>query len=257
MWDERSGIADVARTAGRDAVKAVTGAGSKPAANRKELLRQTVLDAAAELFAERGLAGTSFQDIADALGVGRTAIYYYFKSKEEVLASLVEEITVFSDQQSTALAARTDQDAAQLLRGMVGNHVTLLLTHATQFRVIDRTENELPSDVRTVHDRSKRALLDNFTNLIVKGIEQGVFRPVEPRIAAFSLIGMCNWTTWWFKPDGRKSVHEVADILADLAVNGLLRPDARRTKAEEAADLFRLLREDLDYLEILYNRSRS
>lgn len=230
--------------------------GAAKTTNRKELLRQTVLDAAARLFAERGFAGTSFQDIADTLGVGRTAIYYYFKSKEEVLASLVEEITVLSDQQSAALASRTDDDPAEVLRAMVRGHVERLLTHAIQFRVVDRTESELPPDIRAIHDRSKRAVLEHFTSQIARGIDKGVFRQVDARVAAFAMIGMCSWTTWWFKEGGRKTAREVADILADLAVHGLLRPDARRTKSEEVGHLFRLLREDLDYLEILYNRTR-
>ncbi|MFZ0838044.1 MAG: TetR family transcriptional regulator, partial [Xanthobacteraceae bacterium] len=75
---------------------------------KKEALRQAVLEAAAKLFAERGFGGTNLQDIADALGISRPALYYYFKSKDEILASLVEEVTVFSGHQATELAAKAD-----------------------------------------------------------------------------------------------------------------------------------------------------
>lgn len=231
---------------GRTSAKAETG--------RKALLRQSVLDAAAKLFAERGFAGTSFQDIADALNVGRTALYYYFKSKEEILASLVEEVTVVSDRQSAMLSARTDDDPVEVLRSMVSGHVELLLSHALHFRVVDRTEVELPPDLRAVHERSKRAVLDHFTTQIARGIQQGVFRPVDARVAAFALIGMCSWTTWWFHDGGRKTAREVAGILADLAVHGLLRTDDQRKAVSDPGNLFRQLHENLDCLELLYKR---
>ncbi|MGQ9367029.1 TetR/AcrR family transcriptional regulator [Azospirillum sp. ST 5-10] len=232
-------------------------ASGKAGSSRKALLRQSVLDAAATLFAERGFAGTSFQDIADALNVGRTALYYYFKSKEEVLASLVEEVTVVSDRQSAMLAARTDDDPAEVLRSMVRGHVELLLSHALQFRVVDRTEVELPPDLRAVHDRSKRAVLTHFTGQIARGVEKGVFRQVDAQVAAFAIIGMCSWTTWWFHEGGRKTAREVAEILADLAVHGLSRAEAPPGTGRDPGDVFRAMRENLDYLELAYNQGRK
>src|SRR5215475_1621084 len=91
--------------------------------SKKAALRRTVLEAAARLFAQRGFGGTNLQDIADALGISRPALYYYFKSKEEILASLVEEVTVFSGHQATALAARADFNPSETLRQMTFNHV--------------------------------------------------------------------------------------------------------------------------------------
>ena len=70
--------------------------------SKKQALRRTVLEAAAELFAHRGFGGTNLQDIADALELSRPALYYYFKSKEEMLSSLLEEVTVFSGRQATS-----------------------------------------------------------------------------------------------------------------------------------------------------------
>ena len=114
---------------------------------KKEALRQTVLEAAAKLFAERGFGGTNLQDIADALGISRPALYYYFKSKDEILASLVEEVTVFSGHQATELAAKADFNPSETLRQMTFNHVKRMLAHTVEFRVVDRTENDLPAAI--------------------------------------------------------------------------------------------------------------
>ena len=53
-----------------------------------EVLRKAILDAASKLFIERGLGGTSMQDIAEALGLTRTAVYYYYRNKEAILEGL-------------------------------------------------------------------------------------------------------------------------------------------------------------------------
>ena len=87
--------------------------------------------------------------------------------------------------------------------------------------------------------------------VIEKGVRDGQFRMVDPHIAAVSLIGMCNWSAWWYKPDGRLSRAEVAAIMADMAVRSLLRDEARRTRSPDVSESLRLLREDLAYLEKL------
>ena len=60
---------------------------------RRELVEAQIYEQATRLFAERGFAGTSLQDIADAMGMTRPALYYYVKNKDQLLARLVTEIT--------------------------------------------------------------------------------------------------------------------------------------------------------------------
>jgi AcrR family transcriptional regulator len=228
---------------------------SKPSATgKKELLRKTLLDAAAELFAERGFAGTNLQDIADALGTSRPLIYYYFPNKEEILASLVQEVTVFSQQQTTLIAASTDANPGETLRLMTASHAKSLLDHAVAFRVVDRSEADLPGATRKVHDTAKRAVLENFSSVIARGAQIGHFRPLDPRLSAFAILGMCNWIAWWFKPSGRLSPQQVADGIADLAVHSVQREDARRPKTSAIGDALQILREDIDHLELVMKR---
>lgn len=60
-------------------------------AAQAERTRQAVLDTARRLFAERGYAGASLQDIAEAMGVGKANVYYYFRTKAAILDALLEE----------------------------------------------------------------------------------------------------------------------------------------------------------------------
>ena len=214
--------------------------------SKKEALRRTVLEAAAKLFAQRGFGGTNLQDIADSLGISRPALYYYFKSKDDILASLVEEVTVFSVHQATELASKADFNPSETLRQMVFNHAKWLLEHPIEFRVVDRTENDLPAVTRRTHDKAKRALLDNFTRTL--GTRYGSH-------TAFSIIGMCSWTAWWFMPHGRVPLEEVAKSIADFAVAGLRRSDNVLPREFGAEEALRRVKDDLAHLERLIRRS--
>jgi AcrR family transcriptional regulator len=223
--------------------------------SKKEVLRRTALEAAAKLFAQRGFGGTNLQDIADALGISRPALYYYFKSKEDILASLVEEVTVFSGHQATELASKADFNPSETLRQMVFSHAKWLLEHPVEFRVVDRTENDLPAATRRTHDKAKRTLLDNFSRTIARGVELGHFRPVDATVMAFSIIGMCSWTAWWFVPEGRVPLAEVAKSIADFAVNGLRQSDNVLPREFGTEEALRRVKDDLAHLERLIGRA--
>ena len=222
--------------------------------SKGQAIRQAVLETAARLFAERGFGGTNLQDIAAELGISRPALYYYFNSKEDILASMVEEITVFSGKRATELVAKTDTNPSELLRQLVENHARWLLDHSIEFKMIDRSENDLPAAVRKTNDRSKRLVLDNFTRIIERGIEIGHFRPIDPQVTAFAIIGMCAWTAWWFRADGRMSSAEVAQLIADLAVHAVRHGAGVQTKSIEIADAVQNLRDDLALLDHMIAR---
>ena len=69
--------------------------------------RQRILDVALQLFAERGYAGTSIRDLAEALDITKAAVYYHFSAKEQIAAALLEPFVRDLD----AVAAETEAAA--------------------------------------------------------------------------------------------------------------------------------------------------
>ncbi|CAM3785119.1 HTH tetR-type domain-containing protein [Bordetella sputigena] len=223
---------------------------SNKANSKGDALRNAILDAAAKLFIEKGTAGTSMQDIAETLGLSRTAVYYYFKNKQAIQRSLTEEVLSAARSQTGETVSRDDLDAVTALKELVTHHAELILSRPAEFRVADRTEAEMTPKQRASVQNARRNVLENFSSVIERGIRDGQFRMVDPHVAAFSLIGMCNWAAWWYKPNGRMSREEVAATMTEIAVNGLLRDEARRSRSPaDVRESLRLVREDLDYLE--------
>lgn len=227
----------------------------KPPKTRKTAaLREDCLAAAARLFARKGYAGTKLQDIADEVGISRTAFYYYFSSKEELLGALTDEITVTVQRQSEATEERGDLSAPEMLRTAVQDYARWLLDHPIEFRMVDRLESDFPPELGAAHHAAKRRLLASFARIIERGRASGHFRTAEPRMAAFAIIGMCNWGAWWFKPGGAKTSAEVAAIMARFAL-GIVDVDeaaaSGRSQADRIGDAVGALKSDLARLEEL------
>ncbi len=219
--------------------------------NRSNFQCTEILKASAALFAEKGYGGTKLHEIAAAVGLTRTAFYYYFESKEQVLTALVEEITFTLQRRTAGIAERQDITAPDMLRTVVTEYANWILNHPIEFRFVSRTEFELPPAMAAAHDRAKRQLLDSFISIIEQGTRNGYFKVPDARVASLSIIGMCNWGAWWFQPSGALNAADVAEMFVDSAML-LVRAEPRsRSKGERIQQEIRSLRESVLALERL------
>ena len=219
-----------------------------PKSSRRELLQESILEAASTLFIQRGFQGTSMGDIAEAMGVTRTAIYYYFRNKEAILRELTTEITGMAGKQA-AQVDDTNSDPMEALRQLVLQHARLILGHPLQFRVVERNEENLSPTLRKEAEASRRLVLSRFQAVIEAGMQAGQFRIVDPKIAAFAILGMCNWSAWWFSASGKVPLEDVAQMLATFALQSVVRGEERRSRENSVDESLRQLREDLALLE--------
>ena len=217
---------------------------------RRDLVANEIYEQATRLFAERGFAGTSLQDVADAVGLTRPALYYYVKSKDELLAKLVEEITEGSATSIAAITKRGDLDAAAKLHAIVKMSAERQAQHAARFRLLILSEAELPEHLAGAHAAGRRAVLRLIAGVIDQGVDDGTFRPVDARIAALGVLGMTNWLAWWIQPDGRDNVAKVAEQLAEMAVDALRSGNDKAIDVGPAAAL-KNIRQELERLERL------
>ncbi|MFW7340196.1 TetR/AcrR family transcriptional regulator [Pollutimonas sp. H1-120] len=222
---------------------------------KRELQRRTVVEAAAKLFSQKGYAGTSMLDVARALEISRPALYHYFVSKEDVLTTLVKEVTLYLENVGDSLTADGSRDPAETLYEMTRKNVLFILNNTVMFRVVERSENDLPEDIRRLNDRAKRGIYDRFRIAIERGIETGHFRKVDPAVAAFSIIGLCSWSAWWYSPDGRLIPEEIADQVAMMGLESVRASDGKSINLDELRPAIADARKSLERLSNLFGKN--
>lgn len=215
---------------------------------RRKLVEREIKENAARLFAERGVAGTTLQDIADATGLTRQAVYHYVANKDDLFAMLVSEI---ADQPAQLLHEINDLPDLTPVEKLHRMAVSLAL-HQTanpgRFRLMITSEADLPDHLAASYRASRRQVLRELVTVIDAGIANGIFRPVNSRTAALGIVGMLNWIAWWYQPGGDEqgTAHE----LADMAVRSVLL-DPESTESLSAAQILTRARQDLERLERL------
>jgi len=212
----------------------------------RTLVTSELLDKATAIFAQKGYESTTLQDIANALGVSRSALYHYVSSKEDLLTMLVEQVSHPLAEVLEELARRQDLSARRKLANVVSLMVRQRAEHPDQFRILDRSETVLPEPARSQHLAARRKVLRELVNVIAAGTEAGEFRRVDPRTTALSVLGMCNWVAWWFRPGS--DVEPVVSTVTDLAA-AMLAADgepARNAETSQAIDEIRALLDRLD-----------
>jgi AcrR family transcriptional regulator len=223
---------------------------------RKDMVRERLLDKAADLFIRRGYANTRLQDIAEELGLTRSALYHYFHSKDEILETLTKEAAAKSVTRLEAIRANPKLTAAERLHATVSGNVFNKLSDSIRFRMLDRIEHELPDAMREEFLHARRRVLELTIKIIEDGIDAGEFRRVDTKIAAFSIIGMTNWTAWWYSPKGERSPTEIADAMADLVVSGV-RSGSPGNVAPDLTSALAKLKQDVAAVEQLWHATNQ
>jgi AcrR family transcriptional regulator len=184
-------------------------------------VRERILAAAVQLFAQYGYHAATMRDIARISGIQAASIYYHYASKQALLVEIMDTHM----RNLNANLQRIAQESAsieQRLHEAVANHIRLHTTFKAEFFIID-------TEIRALEDEQRGAILalrDQYEillqGLLREGMEQGIIRQVDIKIASYALIAMCTEVATWFRPDGRLSVQQVIDIYSQMITEGLL-----------------------------------
>ncbi len=183
--------------------------------------RIEILKSAAAAFRRRGYHGASVDEIASALAMTKGNLYYYFKNKEEILFacheySLDKLLTLMGDVQAENITP--EAKLRKLVLAFV--HTILDDLHGTAL-TLDPEALSPPLLKRVI---SKRDQFDHgMRTIIQQGIDQGQFRPGDPKMIEFAMMGAVNWISKWFDPAGEQTSDQIGDAFADYLVGGLLR----------------------------------
>ena len=183
--------------------------------------RTDVLEAAAQLFRQKGYAATSMQDIAAAVALQKASLYHHVESKQDILFSLLEQALdmLISDMRPVVDSDLSPKEKLQLAMQVYVGRLTI---DANLAAVLLFEHRNLDQKLRERHNIRRDRYEALWQMIIAEGVKAGVFRPVDVRIATFAILGVQNWMITWYRESGRLSALELADNFSELFLSGLM-----------------------------------
>jgi AcrR family transcriptional regulator len=195
--------------------------------------RDEILASAAELFAGRGVADVSMSEIAQNAGLGQSSLYYWFRRKELIVAELLHRINRLPLEFARSLAAFGASPAVQLWQ-LVRFDVLTVCDLPLEITEVHRLAARHP-DAFATYWEERGHLTDAVEALVRRGITDGTFRAVDPRLCALTLLAQDESVQNWYRepgPGGSPAAadraarsyraEDVAEFIADQTVRGLL-----------------------------------
>ena len=184
--------------------------------------RVEILKAAAGAFRRLGYHGATLEEIAAALAMKKGNLYYYFRSKEDLLFAC-HQYSMDRLLEVLHTVEKSDLSPEQRLRRLIESFVHTILD--------DLHGTALFLDVKVLGPRRLKQTIarrDEFDQgirrVIQAGIDWGVFDPkVDPKLLSFALLGAVNWIPRWYSPDGPARSEDIANQFAAYLIAGLRR----------------------------------
>ncbi len=190
------------------------------ARNETKDQKTTIRREAARLFAKQGYHATGIEDISQAVGLGRGALYHHIGSKEQLL---FEISSLGLDELTAACQDIVDADmpASEKLRAMSRVHMRNLIENKDAMTVYLREVDLMSKQYRTKLVTRRHGIEDLWAKVVEDGVAAGELRPIDP-IAVKGMLGMHNYAYIWIRGDGRLSPEEIADEFCSMFLEGLL-----------------------------------
>lgn len=222
-----------AQAAGPEEAPAVAVSPWAPVSHReqqREAKRNAVLQAAAQLFNERGFHATSLDDIAARLNVTKPTLYYYVKNKDEILLQCVSKGLEMMLEGIAASRAAGGQAIDQLMTCM--QVYARIVTQDFGMCLIRVGDEQVPPESRKELRRLKSAIDQEFRRLVAEGVAEGSIQPCDPKITAFVIAGALSWIGRWYQPGGEYTAEQVAQQCIATLCGGVLRRAAQAAVPE-------------------------
>jgi AcrR family transcriptional regulator len=175
---------------------------------------------AALLWAERGYHGTGVQELCEATGLGRGALYYHIGTKDELLyeISIGSVVRMVGEaEEIMALDLSCSERLRLLSESLMANIAERLPEWVVFFHELGSLRGAKRDEVMAQRDRYEALWLQ----LAVEGQNSGEFRKVDPLIVK-GMLGMHNYAYVWIRQSGQKTPEEISHIFSDVLLRGLV-----------------------------------
>lgn len=165
--------------------------------------RKEIFNASVHLFLSKGFNETSMREIAEAAGIGKSTLYDYFPSKDDILLSFVEDELQRLTEEAQEIANR-NIGAMEKLRQMMFAYMDYLATNEDFYMKLSLEVQRLAQQSLARIQRKRHALQDRLRGIIEEGIREGCFRPVDSLLATRVIFTALTPAVYSTRPSGSR-----------------------------------------------------
>lgn len=188
---------------------------------RYQQKREEVVDVAVKLFSKNGYVGTGVQDIGEAAGLARGALYYYIGSKDALLAEIHDRVMDPLLAESTAILKMEGEFETRLR----------LLSESLLWQILNRQEHvwvflheyrQLEGEYREVFRRKRQEFESHIRQVLAEGAEEGLLRVDDLELATLAFLNLHNYTYQWQSSRKDLQVEKLAGFYCEIFLNGVM-----------------------------------
>src|SRR3954464_16079262 len=187
--------------------------------------RHDVLAAATDRFGRDGYEHTKWADIAADIGVGATALYHYFESKQHCLYEIMDEAIAGFRSRFVAITA-VERDAARAINAVLASCFDLSdhdvlrnrVLVAEQGRLSSPSSSEPEEKARQAARSRMRELEFAWASFLAGAMRAGAIPELDPRLLTRAVLGLLNSVWHWYRPNGMLALNRVAAYYTELAL---------------------------------------
>jgi len=179
------------------------------------LKKERTIEAAVELFYDRGYENSTLDAVAERLGVTKPFIYAHFDSKSELLAEICSR-GIASSLAAIDGILELKASPTQKLEFLGKRFLTAVLENQKHIAIFAREEKNLSSEDFHRISNMRRDFDSKLANLLREGMASGEFHIKDERVMALVIGGMVSWSYVWYRGDGRLPLTALADQMSKL-----------------------------------------
>lgn len=181
---------------------------------------ELVYTCAVDLMNDHGFHGTSLRDVAKAVGVQMSTLYYYFDSKQSLLVYIMTKTTNALAEMVQG-AMDPSQTPLEQLEAAITAHVEFHAKFPKEARIAETELRSLESDNRKAIVAIRDSYEEIFAGILTAGQRSGDFAEVDTRIAVRGLLVALTDVANWYRPRGRLKLAEVTAAYRALFLSGI------------------------------------
>jgi len=186
------------------------------------MTREDILEAAAQVFRQKGFHGASMNDIANAVNLQKASLYHHVSSKQEILLEILDRALQLLLERISGITAQ-NISADKKLRLMVREYMQILAENVDLASVLLFEHRALERRQHARHVPNRDQFEELWRDVLAEGVKAKLFQCEDIALTTRALLGLMNWTITWYRPDGEKTIEQISDDYSNLFLNGLLR----------------------------------